>query len=81
MRRLIHARRGYQDMLSSRLGSVAGGVSPATAALVSCAALFEELLPVVDAAAASRVGASGISAAAAVYQQALAALPLQVCWA
>lgn len=66
-------------MLSSRLGSRTGALSHATSALVSCAALFEELQPVIAAAAAETTfGTSGIRAAAAVYEQALAAVPYEV---
>ncbi len=79
--RLIQARRGYQDMLSTRLSSVGGLLTGATAALVSCAALFEELLPAVGGPTIAAVlgsGASGIPAAAAVYRAALEVAPLEV---
>ena len=61
-------------MLSTRLSSADGALSGATSALVSCAALFEELLPAVggpDVTALLGSGASGVPAAAAVYQAAL----------
>lgn len=49
------------------------GMSGATAAVVAAAALFERLLP------AAGAGMGGWGAAAAVYEQALAAAPLEVC--
>ncbi len=83
--RLLEARRGFQAMLSARLGGGgphtgdddAGGAGgeglpAATAAVVGAAALFERLLPAADASM------GGLGAAAAVYEQALAAAPLAV---
>jgi hypothetical protein len=66
--RVLEARRGYQAMLSARLAPDQA-LKPATAALVACAALFEQL---------AAPGHSGVSAAVAIYEQALAAAPLEV---
>ncbi|KAK9818916.1 hypothetical protein WJX81_005554, partial [Elliptochloris bilobata] len=81
--RLLEARRGFQAMLSARLGeggspstadaypaAACEGLPPSTVAVVAAAALFERLLP----AAGAKLG--GWGAAAAVYEQALAAAPL-----
>ena len=79
--RLLQARRGYQSMLSERLGSPTGQLSPASGALVSCAALFEQLLPSAGGAAAAAILAErtdGTLAAIALYEQALAAGPIEV---
>ena len=68
-------------MLSERLGSLAGQLSPASGALVSCAALFEQLLPSAGGAAAAAILAEqtdGTSAAIALYEQALATAPIEV---
>ena len=81
IRRLLQARRGYQSMLSERLGSPAEQLSPASGAIVSCAALFEQLLPSAGGAAAATILAGrtdGTPAAIALYEQALAAAPMEV---
>ena len=68
-------------MLSERLGSPAGQLSRASGALVSCAALFEQLLPSAGGAAAVAILAEqtdGTSAAIALYEQALAAVSIEV---
>lgn len=77
-------------MLSERLGSPSGQLSPASGALVSCAALFEQLLPSAGGPAAVQIlgeGADGTSPAVAIYEEALAAAPVEVttmsmhpCW-
>lgn len=83
LRRLLEARRGYQAMLSARLGgdsdttdadpAAAGeGLPPSTVAVVAAAALFERLLP------AGGASFGGWAAATAVYEQALYAAPLSV---
>ena len=82
-RRLLEARRGYQAMLSARLGgdpytadadpaAASEGLPPSTVAIVAAAALFERLLP----SGGAKFG--GWAAAAAVYEQALTAAPLSV---
>lgn len=68
-------------MLSERLGTGSGLLSIASGALVSCAALFEQLLPHAGGAAAAGIlgeNADGTSAAIAIYEQALAAAPVEV---
>lgn len=79
-RRLLQARRGYQAMLSERLGAPTGQLTAASGALVSCAALFELLLPAVGGSAAAEVVgevAEGTAAAVAIYEQALATSPVE----
>ena len=79
--RLLQARRDYQSMLSERLCTGSGQLTIASGALVSCAALFEQLLPHAGGTAAAeflRENADGTSAAIAIYEQALAAAPVEV---
>lgn len=78
---VLQARRGFQSQLSQILS--AGSSFDATAgAVISAAAIFEELLPGL-AAANKSVGAvvgkgSGVSAAMALYQHAVDAVPAEV---
>ena len=68
-------------MLSERLGASSGRLTVASGALVSCAAIFEQLLARAGGAAAAEIlpeGAEGTAAAIAIYEQALAAAPLEV---
>ena len=77
----MQARRGFQRQLSYIL-SASSGFDAKAGAVISAAALFEELLPGL-AAANESVGAvvgkgSGLSAAMALYQHAVDAVPVQV---
>ena len=68
-------------MLSERLGASSNRLTAASGALVSCAALFEQLLPQAGGFAAAEIlseQAEGTAAAIAIYEQALAAAPVEV---
>ena len=78
---ILQARRGFQSQLSQIL-SAGSSFDATSGAVVSAAALFEELLPGL-AAANSPVGAvvgngGGIGAAVALYQHAVDAVPVEV---
>ena len=78
---VLQARRGFQSQLSATFS--AGALFTATsAATVSAAALFEELLPSLAAANSpvrEAIGqSSGVQAAMALYQHAVDAVPVQV---
>lgn len=78
---VLQARRGFQSQLSQIL-SAGSSFNATSGAVVSAAALFEELLPGL-AAANDPVGAvvgkgSGVGAAVALYQHAVDAVPLEV---
>ncbi len=80
LHRLLQARRGYQAMLSERLAAPTGQLASASGALVSCAAFFELLLPAAGGPAAAEIlgdKAEGTAAAVAIYEQALAAAPVE----
>ncbi len=79
---ILQARRGFQTKLSQTLSSAATSFEATSAAVVSAAALFEELLPALAASngpvrALLREG-SGPSAAVALYQHAVDAVPIEV---
>ena len=68
-------------MLSERLGQASGQLTLASGALISCAALFEQVLPAAGGPAAAEIlgdRTDGSPAAMAIYEQALAAAPLEV---
>ncbi|DBB01993.1 TPA: hypothetical protein ACH3X1_000578 [Trebouxia sp. C0004] len=76
---ILQARQGFQTQLSQTLSVAATSFDATSAAVVSAAALFEELLPVL-AASNGPVRAllgegSGPSAAVALYQHAVDAVP------
>ena len=78
---ILQARRGFQSQLSQIL-SAGSSFDAMSGAVVSAAALFEELLPGL-AAANSPVGAvvgngGGVGAAMALYQHAVDAVPVEV---
>lgn len=78
---VLQARRGFQSQLSQML-SASASFDAKAGAVVSAAALFEELLPGL-AAANEAVGAvtgkgSGVGAAMALYQHAVDAVPVEV---
>ncbi|DBB14987.1 hypothetical protein WJX82_009217 [Trebouxia sp. C0006] len=78
---ILQARRGFQTKLSQTLSSAATSFEATSAAVVSAAALFEELLPAL-AASNGPVRAllgegSGPSAAVALYQHAVDAVPIE----
>ena len=78
---VLQARRGFQSQLSQIL-SAGSSFDATSGAVVSAAALFEELLPGL-AAANDAVGAvvgkgGGIGAAMALYQHAIDAVPVEV---
>ncbi|DBA66769.1 TPA: hypothetical protein ACH3X2_001915 [Trebouxia sp. C0005] len=78
---ILQARRGFQTQLSQTLSSAATSFDATSAAVVSAAALFEELLPAL-AASNGPVRAllgqgSGPSAAVALYQHAIDAVPTE----
>ena len=79
---VLQARRGFQTQLSQTLSSASTSFDATSAAVVSAAALFEELLPALAASNApvrALLGeGSGPSAAVALYQHALDAVPLEV---
>ncbi|KAL3158669.1 hypothetical protein ABBQ32_011411 [Trebouxia sp. C0010 RCD-2024] len=77
---VLQARRGFQSQLSQML-SASASFDAKAGAVVSAAALFEELLPGL-AAANEAVGAvtgkgSGVGAAMALYQHAVDAVPVE----
>ena len=79
---ILQARRGFQTKLSQSLSSATTSFDAASAAVVSAGALFEELLPAL-AASNGPVRAllgegSGPSAAVALYQHAVDAVPIEV---
>lgn len=79
---ILQARQGFQTQLSQTLSSAATSFDATSAAVVSAAALFEELLPAL-AASNGPVRAllgqgSGPSAAVALYQHAIDAVPTEV---
>ena len=78
---ILQARRGFQSQLSTTL-SAAANFDATSAAVISAAALFEELLPSLAAAngpVGQAVGqVSGIGAAMALYQHAVDAVPIEV---
>ena len=78
---ILQARRGFQSQLSTTL-LAAANFNATSAAVVSTAALFEELLPNL-AAGSGPVGqavgqGSGIAAAIALYQHAIDTVPVEV---
>lgn len=80
---VLQARRGFQSQMSTTLSSAASSFDTSSAALVSAAALFEELLPELAASngpiRALLGEGSGPSAAIALYQHAIDAIPSEVC--
>ena len=80
---VLQARRGFQSQLSTTLSSAASSFDTSSAALVSAAALFEELLPELAASngpiRALLGEGSGPTAAMALYQHAIDAVPTEVC--
>jgi hypothetical protein len=79
---ILQARQGFQTQLSQTLSSAATSFDNTSAAVVSAAALFEELLPAL-AASNGPVRAllgegSGPSAAVALYHHAVDAIPTEV---
>jgi hypothetical protein len=79
---ILQARRGFQTKLSQTLSSAATSFEATSAAVVSAAALFEELLPALAASngplRALLGEGSGPSAAVALYQHAVDAVPIEV---
>jgi hypothetical protein len=67
---LTKARRGFQDRIPQLLATAGGSLSPAAAATVAAAALFELTVGLLN----GRVG-KGLDAAAAVYKQLTSAVP------
>jgi hypothetical protein len=70
---LTKARRGFQDRIPQLLATAGGSLTPAAAATVAAAALFELTVGLLS----GRVG-KGLDAAAAVYKQVTSAVPESV---